>query len=117
MSGWQTSSAASMSNLVMASAKPRTAASPSTSMPAQYSASGVDRHVTGLGRHAAEPGVDRGVAGQVEAGLGRDVRVGIQGDVGDRVALADQELAAVEVALHSVERAVAAADLLGEQRL
>ena len=46
---------------------------------------------------------DRPVAAQVEAALVGDVRVGVEGDVGDRVTLADEVLSASELALHRVE--------------
>ena len=42
----------------------------------------------------------------------RDVRVGVQRDVRDRVPLADEEPPAREVPLHDVERLIAALDLL-----
>src|SRR5947199_1013610 len=66
-----------------------------------------DRDVSGLPRDAPEPGEDRGKAPQLEAALVSDVGVGVEGDVGDRVAVADEELPALEVALHDAERRVA----------
>ena len=57
---------------------------------------------------ALEPGVDRGVAGEVEAALVGDVRVAVERDVRERQAVADEPLAPVaEVLLHRRERAVA----------
>ena len=53
--------------------------------------SGVDRHMTGLGGDALQPGADRREAREVEAALVRDVRVGEEGDVGDREAIRDEE--------------------------
>ena len=52
-------------------------------------------HVPGLGRHPLQPRAYRRVGLEVEAALGRDVGVGVEGDVGDGVALADEERAAV----------------------
>ena len=49
----------------------------------------------------------RGVRSQVEAALGGDVGVGVEGDVGDREAIGDEVLVLGEVALHRVERCVA----------
>ena len=67
----------------------------------------MDGHVTRLRRHPFEPGVDRRVARKVEPALVRDVRIRVQGDVCERVAIADEELASREPLLEPVERRVA----------
>src|SRR5437763_12829963 len=51
-----------------------------------------DRHVAGSGSDPGQPRLDRRKALQVEAALRCDVGVRIQGDVGDRVAVGDEEL-------------------------
>ena len=63
--------------------------------------------MTGLARHASKPSTDGRVGRQVEPSLAGDVGVCVKGDVGDRVALADEELAGGELTLHPVERRVA----------
>ena len=62
-------------------------------------------------RDARQPGDDRGEALEVESGLVRDVGVRVERDVGDRVALGDQEAPALEVALERRKRRIAAAAL------
>src|SRR5437867_4727403 len=71
-----------------------------------------DGNVPGLPPDALEPALDRGKAVELEAALVRNVGVGVEGDVGDRVAVADEELPAPEVALHDAERRVAERPLL-----
>src|SRR5262249_22907860 len=66
-----------------------------------------DGDVIGLLPDTLEPIQDRGKAAQLEATLAGDVRICVEGDVGDRVAVADEELPAPEVALHDAERRVA----------
>ena len=75
-----------------------------------------DRDVPRLRAHALEPGAHRGVGREVELPLVRHVRVRVERDVRDRVALADEEAPAREVRLHHAERRVAALDLVGELR-
>src|SRR5690242_1655774 len=72
-------------------------------------ASRVDRDVAGLGGDALEPRLDARVRLEREAALGGDVRVAVERDVGERHRVADEPLAAVEVALHRGQRAVAVA--------
>src|SRR5690242_15980978 len=48
----------------------------------------VDRDVTGLLGDACKPAVDVRIAGEIESALECDVRVGVEGDVGEAVALA-----------------------------
>src|SRR5205809_1292125 len=71
-----------------------------------------DRHMSRLARDAREPGADVRVAPEVEVALVGNVRVGVERDVGDRVALRDEEAPLGEVPLHHVERPVAALHLL-----
>ena len=52
-----------------------------------------DLDVAGLGLDALQPGVDRRVGLELEPALRRHVRVGVERDVGDRVALADERFA------------------------
>ena len=54
-------------------------------------ASGIDGNVSGLGGDAPQPRADRRIDREVEATLVRDVRVGVEGDVGDREAVGDEE--------------------------
>ena len=63
-----------------------------------------DRHVARLGGDALQPAAHRRVRPEVEAGLVRHVRVGVERDVGDRVALADEAGARRQVRLHHAER-------------
>ena len=68
----------------------------------------------GLRGDAPEPRVDRGIAGEVEASLVGHVRIGVERDVGDRVAAADEVLEPIELLVHRRERRVASlAPLLG----
>src|SRR5438270_2172921 len=64
---------------------------------------GVDRHVPGLGSHPFQPGADRRIGLELEPTFGRDVRVCVERDVGDRVSLGDQVLTSGEMALHRLE--------------
>ena len=70
----------------------------------------------GWARTRSSQRAHRGVGREVELPLVRDVRVRVERDVGDRVALADEEAPAREVRLHHAERRVAARDLVGELR-
>src|SRR5712691_12437569 len=54
-----------------------------------------------------EPRADRRKAGEVELALMGDMRVGIEGDVGDRVTLGGEEAVRLQVLLHDAERLVA----------
>ena len=58
----------------------------------------------GLRRHPVAPGADGGVGREVEAAFGRDVRVRVERDVGERVVLAHQELTPSEPLLQHGER-------------
>src|SRR5204862_2796783 len=58
-----------------------------------------DRDVAGLVRDAREPGAHPWERRQVEAALGRDVCVRIQGDVGDGARITDEEAARAQVLL------------------
>ena len=69
--------------------------------------SGRDRDVTGLGGDALEPAADRRVGGQVEAALVGEMGVGVQRDVGDRVALILEKLTGREMLLHLLQSGVA----------
>src|SRR5271170_503188 len=69
--------------------------------------SSADRHVAGLRGDPLEPGADRRVGLELEAALLSDVRVRVQRDVGDRVALGDEVAAATQPLLHPRERLVA----------
>src|SRR5712691_1169328 len=71
----------------------------------------LDRDVPRPGGDAVEPRPYRRVPPEVEAALVGDVRVRVEGDVRDRVAVADEELSAVEVLVERRERAVARAPL------
>ncbi len=53
--------------------------------------------MAGLGGDAVEPSADGGVGGEVEAALAGDVGVGVERDVGDGRALADEPLAIGQV--------------------
>ena len=70
-----------------------------------------DRDVARLGGDALEPRADRRIGLELEPALRGDVRVGVERDVGDRVALADEELALRRDGPPSRERRVAAARL------
>src|SRR6266850_4790026 len=74
-----------------------------------------DPDVAAPGPHAPEPGADARKSGEFEATLLRNVRVSVQGDVRDRVALADEKVAGGEVLLHDAERMITAIDLLRER--
>src|SRR6516165_5086140 len=68
----------------------------------------VDPDVPRLRRDAGNPRSDRRVSCQVEIPLLGDVRVRVERDVGDRVAILDEERMRREVALHRVQGAVSA---------
>src|SRR6476661_4567490 len=63
----------------------------------------------GCAATAVQPRTDRRVGLELEAAFLRGVRVAVDGDVGERHPIADEPLAAVEVALQRSEHAVAAA--------
>src|SRR3954447_16152937 len=69
----------------------------------------LDRHVARLGGDALEPLADTWVALELEPTLVGHVHVAVERDVRERHRLADEPVAAVEVALHRGQRAVAAA--------
>src|SRR5207302_8936196 len=56
---------------------------------------------------AIDPLADRREPREIEAAFGRDVRIRIKGDVGDRVTLTDEIAVMREVALHHAQRVVA----------
>src|SRR5262245_66330030 len=60
-----------------------------------------------LGRDAVEPVPDRRESGKVVVAMMREVRIGVERDVGDRVAIGDKIPMALEVALHHAEGAIA----------
>src|SRR4051812_28852188 len=64
----------------------------------------VDRDQSALGGDAIEPGPHRRQGLEVEPRLGRDVGVGVKGDVGDREPLADEVGALSQVPLHRLQR-------------
>ena len=76
----------------------------------------VDADVAGLRRDAAEPGAHARVRREVVAALVRDVRVRVQRDVGDRVALGDEEPARLQVPIHDGERGAALRETVGQLR-
>ena len=63
--------------------------------------------MAGLRFYALEPGLDRGVSGQIEAAFVGDVGVRVERDVGDRVAPADEPFARLQMRVHYGERVVA----------
>src|SRR6185437_4029627 len=77
-----------------------------------------DRDVPGLAGHPVEPFPDGRISAEVESALYGHVGVGVEGDVGDGVALVDQEAPRCQVGLHRIERPVAAClplqQLIGE---
>src|SRR5690606_8657369 len=70
--------------------------------------SGGQRDVARLRAHALEPGAYRREPIELEPTIGRAVRVGIKGDVRDRVAPCGEVRLAGEMPLHHAERPVAA---------
>src|SRR3954463_10354273 len=66
------------------------------------------RHVARLLLDARQPGADCRIAAEVEAAVGGAVRVGVERDVGDRVAPRGEERFLREMLLHDAERLVAA---------
>src|SRR5215211_7314741 len=69
-------------------------------------------HVSRLGPHELHPGADGWEAGEVEAPFAGDVGVGVERDVGDRVAVCDEEVVLAQVFLHHLEGCVAEPPLL-----
>src|SRR3954469_6833737 len=67
----------------------------------------LDRHVARLGGDALEPLADTWVALELEPTLVGHVRVAVEPDVRERHRLADEPVAAAEVAVHGGQRAVA----------
>src|ERR1700688_2472580 len=70
-----------------------------------------DRDMARLAGDAVEPAADRAVAAEIELAFLGHMRVGIERDVGDRPAVADEPSAAFEMPLHHVERGIAPAPL------
>src|ERR1700724_80042 len=68
----------------------------------------IHRDVARLAGHPLEPGADLRETGQVEVALMRHVRIGVERDVGDGVAVRREETMAPEVLFHDAERLVAA---------
>src|SRR5215470_1174972 len=66
-----------------------------------------DQDMVRLIGDAVEPSADARIAGELEIALLGDMGVAVERDIRDRVALADEELAALEMALHGLERLVA----------
>jgi hypothetical protein len=64
------------------------------------------QYVTRLRRDALQPHADRREVLKIEAPLVRDVGVGVEGDVRNRVTPPDEELPAFQVLLHDPERVV-----------
>src|SRR5262245_5702413 len=75
-----------------------------------------DRNVAGLPRDTREPGTDRRVRHQREGTLLGHMRVGVERDVGDRVAVGDEEAVLRQVALHHAECGNARLALAGHER-
>src|SRR5579872_6893859 len=69
--------------------------------------------MAGVGGGTRQPRADRRVSLELEAALVRDVRIGIERDVSDRVALADQERVIAKVCVERREGTVAPVHLLG----
>src|SRR5918997_3925418 len=67
----------------------------------------VIRYVARLIPNPLDPGGNGGEAAKVEAPFVGDVGVGVEGDVGDRVAVSDEEFTLSEVPLHHPEGGVA----------
>ena len=61
--------------------------------------------MAGLVAHAVQPGTNRGVASQIEVPLARDVGIGVQRDVRDRIAAGRKEFVLLQVRLHRRKRA------------
>src|SRR4029453_234937 len=76
--------------------------------------SGSDRLVTRPRGDARAPCADRRGAGERKTAFFRDVRVGVQPDVGQRELVGDQELPALKPLLEHVERREPQPALLGE---
>src|SRR5438067_1332765 len=68
---------------------------------------GVDRDVSRLGRDAVQPRPHGRIPIDVPAALVRHMRVGVERDVGEREAVADERLAVPKVAVERREDAVA----------
>src|SRR5690348_16446261 len=68
---------------------------------------GSHRDVARLGGDAAEPAGDMRVVVKQKAAFLRDVRVAIERDVGDAVAVGDEEPVVREVLLHYAQRGIA----------
>src|SRR5260221_14558904 len=64
--------------------------------------------IAGLRPHPREPRIDALVSREVEAAVRRGIRVREERDIGDRVGLADEEVAPGGVLLHHLGRLVAA---------
>src|SRR5215211_1608889 len=69
-------------------------------------------HVSRLGPHELHPGADSWEAGEIEAPFAGDVGVGVECDVGDRVAVRGEEVVLAQVFLHHLEGCVAEPPLL-----
>jgi hypothetical protein len=62
--------------------------------------------VGGLGGDPLQPGAHRRLPAEVEAALVGYVCVGVEGDAGYRVAVADEEIVALQTSLHDPEGGV-----------
>src|SRR5579875_857921 len=71
-----------------------------------------DADVAGLAGDSLQPGSDFWVGSEVELALGRHMRVGVEADVGDAIAVADQKLSAHQTALECLESLATALVLL-----
>src|SRR5476649_344861 len=76
----------------------------------------IDGDVAGLRLHACQPGSDVRIARQVEPALVRHVRVAVEGDVGEAVAVVDEERIGREMLFHHVECGVALLHDVGQGR-
>src|SRR5258708_30831879 len=64
--------------------------------------------MAGLGANAVQPAPHRWIRDEVEAALFGDVGIGIEGDVGDRVALGRKPVRVAEMMFHDGESMLAA---------
>jgi hypothetical protein len=74
----------------------------------------IDCDVSRLGSHSSEPAAHCRVQLEVEAALGRDVRVRVEREVGEGQAVSHEELPAVEVTFHCRESPVSRCGTFGE---
>src|SRR5437870_4965729 len=66
----------------------------------------IHRHMSGLGRHAIEPGADRGKSPEVEVALVREMRIGVKRNIGDGIAIGREVAMVLEMVFHHAERTV-----------